>query len=514
MAVKTTKSKNNDSFFTRILDLILNRDDEDARKRKALKQISKEINSSKFKFYKPSTGEILPQLGKAIFEIYKTIGPAQAMLQNSSASKVLRSILIESSLGKEQLEAVDFISENRIRENAQTTAIPTLTNQVKEAIRRISTEFTIEKIKKLEQKNAMLEWFLSLLKYDYYFFLKKMDSALIEHNYSYSPKFTPCRAEYVLDDLRDFASIIYSLPPGEDWASIFAVLKSYKNVEVVAANQWNKVFTLIKNIKSSNILEYIIQHIAEDPSEKVIFDVYNEKVVELWLQKIKSSAEMQIQKIQTEKRNDKITELATELFGTSEVIRLSKYNENENEPFAKRMITGFVYAQPLNYLYSFLLDYFKKDIRNMVNLFLVRGQWNPAIPSKPFSDSFHSLMDISEAIRLFDESLNDSSPTGGKIRMLLAKADRNKDNLRVLRNVLKEVNEKAETFIRTAGKDFIIIGKNLKLLLEDYMNPKHEVINNWKEIIHNCDEDIKPWITTVYKKIYNLVMLLQFYVKD
>ena len=414
------------------------------------------------------------------------------MLQNSSTSKVLRSILIESSLGKEQLEAVDFISENRIRENAQTTAIPTLTNQVKEAIRRISTEFTIEKIKKLEQKNAMLEWFLSLLKYDYYFFLKKMDSALIEHNYSYSPKFTPCRAEYVLDDLRDFASIIYSLPPGEDWASIFSVLKSYKNVEVVAANQWNKVFTLIKNIKSSNILEYIIQHIAEDPSEKVIFDVYNEKVVELWLQKIKSSAEMQIQKIQTEKRNDKITELATELFGTSEVIRLSKYNENENEPFAKRMITGFVYAQP----------------------FLVRGQWNPAIPSKPFSDSFHSLMDISEAIRLFDESLNDSSPTGGKIRMLLAKADRNKDNLRVLRNVLKEVNEKAETFIRTAGKDFIIIGKNLKLLLEDYMNPKHEVINNWKEIIHNCDEDVKPWITTVYKKIYNLVMLLQFYVKD
>ena len=98
--------------------------------------------------------------------------------------------------------------------------------------------------------------------------------------------------------------------------------------------------------------------------------------------------------------------------------------------------------------------------------------------------------------------------------MLLAKADRDKDNLRVLRNVLKEVNEKAETFIRTAGKDFIIIGKNLKLLLEDYMNPKHEVINNWKEIIHNCDEDIKPWITTVYKKIYNLVMLLQFYVKD
>ena len=154
-----------------------------------------------------------------------------------------------------------------------------------------------------------------------------MDSALIEHNYSYSPKFTPCRAEYVLDDLRDFASIIYSLPPGEDWASIFAVLKSYKNVEVVAANQWNKVFTLIKNIKSSNILEYIIQHIAEDPSEKVIFDVYNEKVVELWLQKIKSSAEMQIQKIQTEKRNDKITQLATELFGTSEVIRLSKYNQ-------------------------------------------------------------------------------------------------------------------------------------------------------------------------------------------
>ena len=133
MAVKTTKSKNNDSFFTRILDLILNRDDEDARKRKALKQISKEINSSKFKFYKPSTGEVLPQLGKAIFEIYKTIGPAQAMLQNSSTSKVLRSILIESSLGKEQLEAVDFISENRIRENAQTTAIPTLTNQVKES---------------------------------------------------------------------------------------------------------------------------------------------------------------------------------------------------------------------------------------------------------------------------------------------------------------------------------------------------------------------------------------------
>jgi hypothetical protein len=79
--------------------------------------------------------------------------------------------------------------------------------------------------------------------------------------------------------------------------------------------------------------------------------------------------------------------------------------------------------------------------------------------------------------------------------------------------VLSEVNEEALGIIQTASQNMIVIGKNLKLILDDYESKPHEVIMNWKELEQYSEEDIKKRITEIYKKLYYFIQLMQYYVK-
>ncbi|MCK7517885.1 MAG: hypothetical protein MZV64_09340 [Ignavibacteriales bacterium] len=53
--------------------------------------------------------------------------------------------------------------------------------------------------------------------------------------------------------------------------------------------------------------------------------------------------------------------------------RMKNYTEKANVVFAKRMLGGFTQTVALNYLRAFLIDFFKKDVRELVDLLIIRG---------------------------------------------------------------------------------------------------------------------------------------------
>jgi hypothetical protein len=239
----------------------------------------------------------------------------------------------------------------------------------------------------------------------------------------------------------------------------------------------------------------------------------DEHIVETYLQKLRTQVEISIQKILQEKRNSKIDELAKAVFGTTAVSRLKNYTDKANLAYSKKMLGGFTHVQGLNYLKAFLLDYFKKDIRELVDLFLIRGQWTTNLLSQQLSEGFHELMSISEKLVIFDEALADDGETGARLRSYLAKAERDKDQQKNLRNLLKIVNEDAQRMINGSAQSLIVIGKNLKNVLEDYQKTPHELIVNWKEIELASEQPIADRVTDVYKRIYYFVQLMQFFAK-
>jgi hypothetical protein len=497
------------SFIERIISLFSSLGDAEAEKKRQLKQIGRVLAKHRFKFYKVRGEEVLPALAKYFYDTYRLVAPAQVFMQNVLSSAALKNLIIDNNLEKESREIQERLSEESIAERFKTMSVKDLSQQVRDDMVKFFAVFDANKIRQIDASYNAIVCFASFVNFDYFFLLKKFDSNISERSFTYIPKFEPIRSEYIVDDIKDYVDIVAGMDFDQDWRSVFEILRLFKGVEVVPIDQWNKHMALTANILRSEVFEYMVRHIDKDPRWQVKPQRPDEHIVEAYLQKLKTQTEVVIQKSLQEKRNEKIDDLAKAIFGTPAISRMKNYTEKANLTFSKKMLGGYIHVQAMNYLKAFLLDYFKKDIRELVDLMLIRGQWSAHQMSQILSEAFHTVMKVSEQILIFDDNLGDDSQLGGRLRSILAKSDRDKEQIVLLRNHLKTINEDAQKMVNTAAQNLIVVGKNLKGLLDDHARSPHDLIVNWKEIELASDKPIAQRIAEVYKQIYLFIQLMQ-----
>jgi len=498
-------------FLQRIFSIFTNGDPE-AEKKKLIKAVGKDLSHSRYKFYKPKGSEALPGLGRFFYEIYKIVAPAQILLTNAASSGVLRSFVIENFLSKEQKEISERLTDSWIQEKAKNMSIKDLSDMVKQDMIRFFSVFDGELSTRIDNAHATLVALANFINFDFFFLLKKFDSNITERNFVYHPKFETISADYIVDDIKDFLEVFLALSLDADWKRILGALKEYRNIDVLSVDAWTKLVSALAGIRDSHVLEQIVRHAQKDPYWTASPRAPADRIVEPFLDKLRSQMEIQLQKVAQERRNSKIDDLAKQIFGTTVVVRMKNYTDKANVVFAKKMLGGYTQTAALNYLRAFLIDFFKKDVRELVDLIIIRGQWTTSILSQQLSDAYHALLDLSDEIIKFDDALAEDGELGMKIRTVLAKSDRDKEQLKYLRNLLKDTNDKASGLVNKSALNLISVGKHLKGLIEDLTKSHHEIILNWKEIEGAAAHPVKDWMLGTYKKIYYLVQLLQFFV--
>lgn len=500
-------------LFQKLISIFTGGGDPEREKRRLLKEIAKELKKQKYKFYKPKTKEAQPGLAKWIFSYYKLLGPANVMLQNIKESGAIKTILIESFLEEKQLDRLQRFDEDAIRAAVEKTEIKKVAATLKEELVSFFAAFDSETVKKINSTYNRLLVFLQVIDFDYYFMLKKFDSGLPERNFSYSPNFDSINGDYISDDLQDLLSVMHLVDAEADWDAVFDALHNYKGQDVLNRDEWKKAVKALIAIRKSNILLLIVKHLQDDPQYKVMIYPPQETIVEAYLNKLKTQVEMTIQKLLQEKRNSKIDGLAIKIFGTPAISRMKYYTEKANMVFSKKMLGGFIYLKPTNYLKAFLLDFVKKDLKSIIDILLIRGEWTTNVMSQQLSESFHHLLELSDQLLQFDETLAEEGEMGSKLKTLMGKADRDPNSMSVLKKLIKECNDKASLIIKNSAQNLIIVAKNLKLCIDDYMKQPHEMLVNWKELEAAFDNRVKESISDVYKMIYNFIQLLQFFLK-
>jgi len=503
-----------EGFLQKLLSIFAGIGDPEAEKKKFLRALAKELSRSRYKFYKPKGQEALPGLAKFFYAIYKLAAPAQLLLGSSAASGALRSFVIESFLTPEQRELSERLTEAYIVERAKTLSLAEVQEETKRDLNSLFIVFDGERSRMIDDAYDTLLAFINFINFDYYFLLKKFDSGLPERGFSYRPKFESINGEYVVDDLQDFLEVFGALDFETDWPRIFGALKDYKKIDIVPIDAWSKFVAEASELRKSAVLEQIVRHIKEDPAWESKPHRPSDRIVEPFLQKLKTQIETIIQRIVQERRNSKIDEIARQVFGTGVILRMKNYTEKANVVFAKKMLGGYTQPLAMNYLKAYLMDYFKKDIRELVDLLIIRGQWTANLQSQQLSECYHALMDVSDKILQFDEELADEGELGTRMRSSLAKADRDKDAMKYLRGALKETNDKATAMISRAAVNLIGVGRQLKNLIEDLAKPHHEILINWKEVEGQSPRPLKAWLVETYKKLYYIVQLLQYFVKS
>ena len=311
--------------------------------------------------------------------------------------------------------------------------------------------------------------------------------------------------------MQDFLEILPNIDPEADWDRMLAILKEHRGIEVVSRDALRKALQLIRDVQKSGVLLLMVRHIAQNPSWKPLSKTHRERIVEPYLSKIKAEAETTIQKVARGKHTEKLEELARAVFGSGAVAKLTNYSESSNPEYAQKMLGGFIYVQALSYLRAFLTDYLPKNIRELVDLLIIKGKWANNLPSQQMSEAFHQLLSISETIGRFDTDLAEDGELGRRLKTIALRADRDRKALLQLRTALQQVNDEARTMIGDALTHFISVARVLKLAYEDIGKPNPSYLVNWKELKPASDKDLRSVIAAVYKKIYNFVQLLQMY---
>ncbi|QOW61558.1 DUF5312 family protein [Treponema pedis] len=504
------------SFFQKILNLFAPSDSPENIKKRKLKAIAKNISKTKYgKWYKPNSQEVLPYAAQFFHAVYKVVGQARPLLAGAVSSKVLKNIAVENSLSAKQKKLLEGFSEEAISKRAaQGGSAAALAEAVKQELNLFVGEFDSSQAQKTDMIYESLDSFIHFVLFDYYFLLKKFDSGMVENNLNYEPRFQPIRGEYIAEDLKDFAAVLYQLSFDTDWAAVFNIIKAYKNIQPVHEGQWKKLLNMLNDLRRSKILEYLIQHITEDIIYSIEVTPFTEKVTDVYISNLKTSTQTTINKILHDQKSSKAAVLISRIFGDRISSGMKNYTLDSHAVFVKKGLAGFVHAEEMSYLKSFLIEYVKTDIRALCDLFLVRGNWGGfAGTTAEYSESFHAIMQLSVKVVEFDEKLSEASDMGVKFRTLLSRMEREKEAGRQAAKLLGEVNETALKLIHLSLKHIIVIGNNFKTIIADYDKPRRELIQNWKEIEQHSDRSVREWLVEAYKKIYDFIMLMQLFIK-
>jgi hypothetical protein len=498
-------------FLDNIVAIFSGANDPETNKKKRIRQVARALAQNRYsRFYRIKSEEL--DAAKFFYDIYKIVSPAQVFLQSAAKSDQLKVICIEFFLDKKLKALCERLSSASIEERAKTGRVKELAGAVKQELAALQAGFDNTLITNIDACYNTIVSFVRFVSFDYFFLLKKFDPNVNERNFNYQPRFQPVRGAELVEELKDFMELSASVEAEQDWKAPLAVLKLYKEgMDVVNPDHWGKVIRLLRDVGRSRIFELVVQHISKDPLFQPVSIPPDERLADKFLDAKRTEIEDALNKIQNDKRSAQIDQLAKSIFGSAGVERMEYYTAKNNELFLKKNFDGFTKIAGINYLKAFLLDFFKKEMRELCDLLLIRGQWTSSVLSQQMSNSFHEIMGLAEKILTFDAALSDKGEHGSRLKQSLAKVDRDKGQGKYIRIILKTVNNEAQKMINMAARNLITIGRNLKGLLEDYPKKPAELIMNWKELEFASESPITSRITEDYKRIYYFVQLLQFY---
>ena len=193
----------NGNFFQNLFAQFFGGNDAEAIKRRQLKNIAKDYSKTKNHFYRPNGNLAMPQMAKFFYEIYSTIGAAQAMLTTATPN-ILKTMVLNNAISDHAKELLEELTEENLKQKATTMPVKELTKHVKETLTAFLAEFDGAKIKATDDLYNNMLMFDSFCKFDFYFLLKKFDKGIKERKFDLQPHFEQTSGTYVAEDRGSF----------------------------------------------------------------------------------------------------------------------------------------------------------------------------------------------------------------------------------------------------------------------------------------------------------------------
>jgi hypothetical protein len=504
-----------DNIINKVFSLLGKENGPVSDKDMLLKQTIRDLTQNKYaKFYRPRAEEVDPSFAQYLYIIYKTIYPIQVFIRDVEKSGELTSSVIEYFMPPTARETARRLSPEAIEARSKTTAPGILAKQLDEDYRSLTITFDPNRTDAADKCYNLILALSNFVKFDFAGLLRKFDSAMLEGIFTTPLKFAPIGGDLLAEDLGAFYTVISALGPQDDWKTAFSVLRAIKGgTDSIPYDQWHTLLVNLNDLRNSRIIELIVRHATKNPIWDGKEKIPSEHLSAAWFEEMRAEVQERINAITESQRNAQIEVLLRAIFGEVDTTRLTYYNERTNQIYRGKDLEGFAYAGALNCLAAFLQDFFSKEVQEICDIVLIRGQWTSNSGSLQMSEGFHGALEALPAIEVLDETLSEKGSNGPRLRGALLRVDRDRTQVRYIASIIDGIDEEALEIVKTSTAHIITVGKHMKALSDDIPKKQGELIINWKELEAYSKTSLAQRILDAYKKINYFVQLMSLMVR-
>jgi hypothetical protein len=497
-----------DDIIDKVFSLFSNEGSADD-KQNMLKGIAKELSQSKYaKYFRVRTEEVDPSFSSFLFSVYKTIFPIKEFFKDEKKLAKLKSLIVESCIDKNIQETTKQLEISTLDEKAKTTTGEALIVEIQSNIDKLNAQFDQNKITTVNHRYELAGALGQFVSYNYAGFFKKFDPHFADGSFIIEPRFPAIKTILIIDQIGEFLTITQPLRPEEDWNALLNLLKAVEGVDLVAADQFNTMIKNLREVHTSKILELMVQYTLKNPLWQWKHSTFRETIGEDWLEGKKSEALAYVAKINNAKKNSQIKVLTNQIFESADLVRLDNYTAQVGETYRRKKLDTFLFAEGVNYLKAFIDDFVGKEIKELSDILLIRGQWTNNNMSREMSEALHKLEDVLGPIADLDILMGEEGADGSRLRAAMLRVDRDPTQARYINSIVGKTNDSALEIINEAAQALIVVGKHLKNLIEDLQKKHPELLVNWRELNLASKEPLANRMVADFKKINYFVQLM------
>ncbi|MDR1326220.1 MAG: DUF5312 domain-containing protein [Treponema sp.] len=495
------------AFFEALRSLLIpSFDSPDMNQRRLLTMVTRDLSRSRHhKWYRVRKQELTIEAGNFFYDLYRLSAHAGISMQNAAESKQLKEIAVEFHMDKSLLELKEHLSPQAITEAAANLTNEYLSVRVERDITQFNTAFDTAFIENADRYYNLLLMFSQFVTFDFLTVLKQFDPFISDQESIFQPRVKQTSAKKVIELIKDFLEISYPLEENQDWATMLNLANQYKENVGITLDEWKMLLVQLSLIQTTSILVLIVRHVDQDPLWKSIPRIQREHITDLYRTTVVDAAKACLDSIIQEREQKQLAQLLAAVFGPNEVEnRMHYYTLEEDDVLRKNGLEGYTYIHELNYLKAFILDFYKKDIKELFDMCVLRGQWLKTDMNRQFTDSFHEVLTGFEEFLDFDNSLSVEGSLGAKLHSSLAKT---KSQAPI---VLSTINNKAQELLKSLTKSLAEIEILLKSLFDDQSSRTSQLIRNW-DALETVGTPLRQRFADIYQKLSNFVEVLHLF---
>lgn len=489
-----------------------------------LKRIKRKIRKKDSGLTGFETRNLTPRFAELVYELYKAVVPVRNLfkkiwLDDNSLNTFFMDI-VEEGIGERIQDIEDIVSFDAVisafgkagrKEDIKSLIVDKLFVYVDSINKNIFKELEIDLLPLYRLKNLVL--------FSYVNFFQQFGYTLLDTPYTENPHFKNASAVLCLEDLEKLYFAVYAASKLERRVNLNSKLMD--RLAVISGNDPDEssshIVTDLEFVIQKALWFYekvpladLIRYFKKNPFIKMIFYIPSVDLKEFYRTTLKMRLLNRLDERFEEIQKEYIVQEIENLFSGKHYVNFQNYREYSSIDYEKLGVSSFRNIKPLSLVYNFIECFYRGGVIQSIVRVLEKGVLSHNRLMRDNMLQYAStLEDVSDRIRIFDNSLSPDSEEGKvfhKLRFSISKdvsqqkifrkiviqKDREAKNLAEagidaiagLKRVLGEINKSTNDSVIDQLKQHYLID-NKPVVLQDLLVDSIEKLNKTEHLYHH-----------------------------